>query len=414
MSGDRPTLPESGRPVSGTAAGTAYLALPPTAVDARPAGPTRLVLAWPGFDPPRTATALATAVPLTGVPTWRVYLDLPTPEGVPAGGLDSAALLDGPGVAAYAAAVERAVDDLPAVLADLRRDLDLEEGPVGLAGFSAGASVALLAMARGAVPVTAAALVTPVLSPDRSATSLERVAGRQRDWDAATERLAERLDLSARAGEVAAQGTAVLLIAGAHDRVVEPTEITDLRDSLRTHGAGAVEAATFRMEHALAAAPGIEAQPPTIEAVRVDGVLNDWFRERLAEVDEPEITFSGVRALPPGPPPASPAPALPAAPAASAEDPAAGQAPGAALGLPVGEVDHGLPGPVRSPMGAPPAADLPHGGTGTAGPSQAQPPATSSPEGPSQGGKHRATYGPMPYPWSSALEAASGGMGCLN
>jgi hypothetical protein len=36
------------------------------------------------------------------------------------------------------------------------------------------------------------------------------------------------------------------------------------------------------MGHALAAEPGTEARPPITEAVRVDGVLTDWFRERLA------------------------------------------------------------------------------------------------------------------------------------
>ena len=45
MSGDH-----LNRPVHGTVAGAAYVALPPTAVDATASGPTRLMLAWPGFD----------------------------------------------------------------------------------------------------------------------------------------------------------------------------------------------------------------------------------------------------------------------------------------------------------------------------------------------------------------------------
>ncbi|MFC5749213.1 hypothetical protein [Actinomadura rugatobispora] len=395
MSGDRPTLPEAGRPVHGTAAGTAYLALPPTAVDARPSGPTRLVVAWPGFDPPRTAAALAAAMPLTGVPTWRVYLELTAPGGAPSEGLGSGALLEARGVEAYAAAVEGAVESLPAVLAALRADLGIEEGPVGLAGFSVGASIALLALARGTVPVSAAALVTPVLAPARAATSLERLAGRERDWDDRAAAAAERLDLAPLAERIAGGDAAVLLIAGAKDRVVSSLEITELRDRLREHGLNAVEAATFRMGHAMAAQPGIDAQPPTTEAVRVDGVLNDWFRERLAVVTDPggdaephpghlaPATADPVEADPvtTGPAGAGPVPVEPAARAAETvtqpfSRPAGGSMTGTGAGLDAGsDAGHGFqptPGPgfgsgsagsapvmgfgtVRSPMGEYPA-----------------------------------------------------------
>ncbi|MFC9971734.1 hypothetical protein ACFVH6_12645 [Spirillospora sp. NPDC127200] len=285
MSGDRPIPSPTSGPVRGTAAGSGYLALPPTAVDARPATATRLVVAWPGLDPPRTAAALAAAAPMTGVPVWRVYLDLPVPEDRPAVGLGSGAFLESHGMETYGAAVEQAVERLPAALADLRRDLGLPGGPIGLAGFSAGGAAALLALARDVVPVSTAALVAPVVAPSRAARALEKRAGRDRAWSDRARGLAERLDLGARAGEVAARGTALLLIGGAKDRVVPPSEITALRDLLRRHGATAVESATFRMGHALATEPGTDPRPPITEAVRVDGVLGDWFRERIAEVD---------------------------------------------------------------------------------------------------------------------------------
>jgi hypothetical protein len=138
--------------------------------------------------------------------------------------------------------------------------------------------------------VSAAALVTPVLAPARAAAALERLADRERDWDEPAAAAAERLDLAPLAERIAGRDAAVLLIAGAKDRVVSSLEVTELRDRLREHGLNAVEAATFRMGHAMAAQPGVDAQPPTTEAVRVDGVLNDWFRERLAEV---EVTDPG-------------------------------------------------------------------------------------------------------------------------
>ncbi|MEV4255797.1 hypothetical protein AB0J52_21785 [Spirillospora sp. NPDC049652] len=277
---------EAVRPVRGTAAGLRYVALPPTAVDARASGPTRLVLAWPGFDPPRTAAAMATAVPMTGVPTWRVYLDLPHADDAAAAlptGLDSQGLLTEAGITAFGTAVEGAAALLPDVLADLRRDLGVPADPVALAGFSAGAAVVLLALARQDVQVSTAALVAPVVSPARVARSVEKRSGRERSWSPAATELAERLDLSAQAGRIAESGAALLLIGGARDRIVPGTQVTALRDLLARCGAPAVEAAAFRMGHALAAAPGVEARPPITEAVRVDGVLTDWFRERLAE-----------------------------------------------------------------------------------------------------------------------------------
>ncbi|WP_205717813.1 hypothetical protein [Actinomadura soli] len=287
MSGDHHT----NHPVHGTAAGDAYVALPPTAVDATASGPTRLIVAWPGFDPPRTASALAAAIPMTGVPVWRVYLDLP---GRSPGGLGSGAILETGTIEAYCAAVESAVERLPAALADIRRDLGLPNDPddpddpdhpggsVGLAGFSAGGAVALLAVARGIVPVSALALVAPVVAPSRVARAVEKRSGRDRTWTDAAAALADRLDLGSLAADLAGRDVATLLIGGAKDRVVPAREITSLRDLLRRHGAGPVESATFRMGHALAAEPGTEARPPITEAVRVDGVLTDWFRDRLA------------------------------------------------------------------------------------------------------------------------------------
>ncbi|WP_207399406.1 hypothetical protein [Actinomadura fibrosa] len=299
-------------PVYGTAAGAGYVALPPTAVDAVATGATRLIIAWPGFDPPRTAGALAAAIPMTGVPAWRVFLDLP---GRSPGGLGSGAILESEAVEAYGAAVIRAVESLPATVAELRRDLAIPDGPIGLAGFSAGAAAALLAVARGTVPVSTAALVAPVVAPSRAARAVEKRAGRDRTWTEPARALADRLDLGSLAGDIAARDVALLFVAGAKDRVVPPSEITALCDALRRSAASltaaapadgppadaspnasgeasgeasgtgcAVESVTLRMGHALVPEPGTEPRPPITEAVRADGVLTEWFRERLAEV----------------------------------------------------------------------------------------------------------------------------------
>ncbi|MCP9969193.1 alpha/beta fold hydrolase [Actinomadura madurae] len=270
---------DTNRPVHGTASGDAYVALPPTAVDAVMSGPTRMVVAWPGFDPPRTAAALAAAIPMTGVPVWRVYLDLP---GRSPGGLGSGAILESENIEAYCAAVRIAAERLPAALTAIRGDLGLPDGPVALAGFSAGAAAALLAVASGGVAVSAAALVAPVVAPSRAARAVEKRSGRDRAWSDHAAALADELDLGSLAPAIAGRDVPTLLISGAKDRVVPPREVTALRDGLRRHGAAAVESATFRMGHALAAEPGTEPRPPITEAVRVDGVLTDWFRDHLA------------------------------------------------------------------------------------------------------------------------------------
>lgn len=292
MSGDH-----TNRPVHGTAAGDAYVALPPTAVDATASGPTRLIVAWPGFDPPRTASALATAIPMTGVPVWRVYLSL---SGRSPGGLGSGAILETESIEAYCAALENAVRRLPDALAEIRRDLGVPDGPVGLAGFSAGAAAALLAVAHGAVPVSTAALVAPVVAPARAARAVEKRSGSERAWSEHAVALADRLDLGAHAADIAARGVPVLLVGGAKDRVVPAREITALRDELRRHG-GQAESTTFRMGHALAAEPGTEPRPPITEAVRVDGVLTDWFRDRLATL-APGAAAEAAEAAPGGGP----------------------------------------------------------------------------------------------------------------
>jgi predicted esterase len=288
MSADRMSPPRTG-----TAADVPYFALPPTAVDARPAGDTRLIVAWHGFGPPSTPAALAAALPMTGVPTWRVYLRAP----VPAGALPPAGLGGDTAVESYGAAVEEAVERFPEALAEIRRELGLEPGPVGLAGFSAGATVALLVLASGTVPVSAAACVSPIVAPSRTMTEIGRQTGRPYAWTGPSRVVADRLDLAARADDLARAGAPVLLVGGSRDQLVRVGELTRLRDLLVERGATA-ETATLRMSHALAAEPGVEALPPIPEAVSVDGTLTDWFREHLAVVGDPATEATPPAAAP--------------------------------------------------------------------------------------------------------------------
>jgi predicted esterase len=226
MSGD-----ELARPRTGSTAGVNYIALPPTAADADPDGAPPLVVAWHGQRPPRTETAFAAAVPMTGIPGWRVYLSLPQ-------GPDDAV-------------IEQAAAQVPAVVAGLRADLGLEDGPIGLAGFSLGACVAMRALARGEVTAAGAALIAPL------------PAGRS--W----------------VGDIAARNAALLLVGGGNDEIAPPSELAEWRDRLRAAGLADVELAMFRMGHTLAAEPGTEPRPQIAEAISVDAAVTDWFRDHL-------------------------------------------------------------------------------------------------------------------------------------
>jgi hypothetical protein len=62
--------------LTGVAAGVPFTALPPEGWhDSQEPAP--LIIAWHLNDPPRSAAAMAAALPLAAVAAWRVYLDLP-------------------------------------------------------------------------------------------------------------------------------------------------------------------------------------------------------------------------------------------------------------------------------------------------------------------------------------------------
>src|SRR5947207_149345 len=108
--------------VSGVAGGVPYVALPPAG---RREGRVRapLLIAWHLNDPPRSAAAMASALPLAGVPAWRVYLDLPMHgRRQLAGGLEEFMRLgyEDAVLKAFEPQVTQAVQEFPAVLTELR------------------------------------------------------------------------------------------------------------------------------------------------------------------------------------------------------------------------------------------------------------------------------------------------------
>src|ERR671916_2902355 len=68
-------------PITGTAAGVPFTALPPAGD-----GPAPLIVTWHMLDAPRSDAAFAAALPMNDVPAWRGHPGLPMGGGAKVGG----------------------------------------------------------------------------------------------------------------------------------------------------------------------------------------------------------------------------------------------------------------------------------------------------------------------------------------
>jgi len=275
--------------VTGVAAGVPFTALPPAGWhDGQEPAP--LIIAWHLNDPPRSATAMASALPLAGVAAWRVYLDLPMHGGrqLPGGlaefmqlGYQDAVLK------AFEPQVTQAVDEFPAVLAELRTRLPVASDPVAMVGASIGALPAQLVMAAGIVGVSAAALISPVIQLAEVVAANERRFAVTYPWSDASRAVAARFDFVSRAGEIAALDPqpAILLVTGDEDDPAFALQARQLQAGLRQRyrDPKRVDLVSIPgMGHAFAAEPGIEPAPQTAEAKLVDAAVTAWFRRYLS------------------------------------------------------------------------------------------------------------------------------------
>jgi dienelactone hydrolase len=238
---------------SGIVADVPYIALPPAGRrDGDEAAP--LIVAWHLNDPPRSAAAMASALPLAGVPAWRE--------------------------------VTQAVAEFPAVLAELQARLPLTDAPIGLVGASIGTLPAQLVIAEGAAQVTAAALISPVIQLTEVVAANERRFTVSYPWSDASRAVASRLDFVARADEIAARDPqpALLLITGADDDPAFPLQTQRVHSELRQRYNDPERLRRMSipgMGHGFAAEPGIEPAPQTEEARLVDTATTEWFRRHL-------------------------------------------------------------------------------------------------------------------------------------
>ncbi|WP_414944380.1 alpha/beta hydrolase family protein [Amycolatopsis sp. cmx-11-32] len=276
-----------GEPITGTAAGVPFTALPPST---EVSGPAPVVVAWHMIDAPRSDAAFAAALPLAGVPAWRVYLGMP---------LCGARMIDG----GMDAVVERAMRDamlayvdpfvrqaaleFPAALAGLRERLGFDTSRMAVVGGSLGGAVALEILATREIPVRAAALVNPAVRARSVVGVVEGLLERPYPWNDEANQAADRLDFVARSGEISARETQVpvLLVSGEDDFPVLRTDADDLVAALRGQYKRPDDVdltGVPALAHPLAEDPGIEPAPQLPIAKVVDDEITGWLVRHLA------------------------------------------------------------------------------------------------------------------------------------
>lgn len=205
------------------------------------------IVLWHGFGAPASGRALMAALPLDDVPAVKVYLGLPLfGSRAPAGGnkelarrqtLDFAMLLFKP-------AVVGAADELRSVVAALVQHGCMSAGQqIGLFGFSAGGTAALVALMQGGVPVSAVVLVNASTGLNASVDAWQRALGRRYAWTPASRALARETDAVRRAADIARGKSlpAILIMQGGADTVLTTTPARSLHRALlpyyrRAHG----------------------------------------------------------------------------------------------------------------------------------------------------------------------------------
>ncbi|MBL1065549.1 alpha/beta hydrolase [Streptomyces sp. 7-21] len=258
-------------PLTGTAAGVPFTALPPDSGGAAP-----LIVTWHMHAPPCSDAAFAAALPMHGLPAWRVHLGMPGCGARMAGGRMDAVrqLVRDDALRSYLdPLVRQAAAEFPAALASLRAQLPVSGGPVGVLGGSLGGAVALRVLADSDVPVFAGAVVNAAI---RARSVVNLLTGGYR-WDAESEAAAAALDFLARADAV---GRAPLLVvSGECDYPPLRADAARLAGALGERG----ELLTVPgLARPLAEEPGTGPAPQLPLAREVDSALTAWFRRHLA------------------------------------------------------------------------------------------------------------------------------------
>lgn len=235
------------------------------------------------LDAPRSDAASAAALPMDGLPAWRVHLGLPMCGARMADGSTAAVqeLFRGDPLMSFLwPFVRQATEEFPAALASLRAQLPVGDGPIGVLGGSLGGAVALRVLARTDVPIFAGAVVNAAV---RMRSVADLFPGNH-PYDAESRGIVDSLDFVAEAPTLA-QRAPVLVVSGELDHPALRTDAAELVDAM----AGRAELLTVPgLAHPFAEEPGVEPAPQLPLARTVDAGLTSWFRRRLTAADRSE------------------------------------------------------------------------------------------------------------------------------
>jgi pimeloyl-ACP methyl ester carboxylesterase len=244
------------------------------------------IVLWHGLGPPSSEAELMQDLPLDEVPAVKVYLGLPLfGARSPAAGTDSLAQRQAQDYATriFEPIVVGAARELPAVLTEMSKLGCLRTGEkVGLFGFSAGGTAALVALMDDKAPIAAAVTVNAPSGLRSAVGALERATKQPYVWSEASQQLATSSDATLHATQIAANGAgpprALLLFQGADDTMIAPADTVSLDRSLRPVYEHSREPRRLQ----LTVASGVShnwADPKTIGQVRT--AVADWFNRYL-------------------------------------------------------------------------------------------------------------------------------------
>jgi dienelactone hydrolase len=260
-------------PITGTAAGVPFTALPPADDGAAP-----LIVTWHMLDAPRSNAAFAAALPMNDLPAWRVHLGMPMcgarmVDGSMAAGLEL--IRKDVLMSALYPFVRQATEEFPAALASIRAQLPVDDGPIGVLGGSLGGAVALRVLADTEIPVFAGAVVNAAI---RMRSVVDLFPGNY-PYDAESEKAVDSLDFVAKAGAIAGRAP-LLVVSGELDHPALRADAFQLVDALRERS----ELLSIPgLAHPLADEPGIQPAPQLPLARELDAGLTTWFRRHLAD-----------------------------------------------------------------------------------------------------------------------------------
>lgn len=194
------------------------------------------ILLWHGFGPPASERALMEALPLDDVPAIKIYLGLPQ-FGAREGPDGRADMLrhqaEDLGRLVFEPVVMGAARELPSVIAALQElQCVRAQDKVRVFGFSAGGAAALFALAERKAPIGAAVIVNASTGLSASVQAYEHATSKQYTWTDYTRELARRTDAVQRAGDIAHDQPALLILHGTADSMLPAQNVIALRDAL--------------------------------------------------------------------------------------------------------------------------------------------------------------------------------------